>query len=188
MVLYKSKDICVGLKVEINNFPYVILESKFVNPGKGQAFNKLKLKNILTDAVIIKTIKIGEKLKSANLLELEACFLYKDNFIYYFIDSKSSDYYEISLDIIGKAKCWIKEGSFYSLILWNDNIVAVKVPKFIELMVVYTENISKGSTVSKSYKYSKLENGLNLKVPSFIKKDDIIKIDTENGSYVSRVN
>ena len=187
MVLYKSKDICVGLKIEINKVPYIVLESNFVNPGKGQAFNKLKLKNILTNTVIIKTVKIGEKLKSADLFFLDANFLYNDNFIYYFIDPKTSDYYEINLDIIGKKKIWIKEDLLYSIVLWNNNVIAIKIPRFIELKVISTEIIVKGSIIAKNFKYSKLENGFNFKVPNFIKENDIIKIDTEKGIYVSRI-
>ena len=187
MVFYKSKDLKVGLKVEISGTPYVILESKFVNPGKGQAFNKLKLKNIITNSLIIKTIKIGERLKSANVMSYDARFLYESNNIFYFIDIESSLYYELSFDLISESKDWLKEGVVCSVLLWNNDVIAVKPPRFVELKVIYAETFNKTSSVSRNFKNAKLETGINFKVPLFIKENDIIKIDTEKKIYVSRL-
>jgi len=187
MIVYKSKDFSIGLKVEIDGMPYIILENKFVNPGKGQAFNKLKLKSIISDSIIVKTIKIGEKLKSADVFLMDVDFLYQDNDIFFFLDVESSDYHEISIDLIGKNKNWIKEGLVCSLVLWNDDVVAVNIPRFVELKVISTENIAGTSVVSKNSKYSELETGMKIKVPMFIKDNDIIRIDTEKGIYISRV-
>ena len=188
MIFYKSKDFCTGLKIEIDNYPYIILENKFVNPGKGQAFNKLKLKNIITDSVIIKTIKIGEKLKSANLFILNVKFLYKNDDIYFFCDSDSSDLYEVSETLILENKFWIKEDFLYSLPIWNEKIISLKPSNFIDLKVSLVDITDKKFVVSKNYKNAQLETGIIIKVPFFIKNDDIIKVDTEKKEYISRIN
>lgn len=186
-MLYKSKDFKVGLKVEINDVPYIILENNFVNPGKGQAFNKLKLKNMINDAVIPKTVKIGERLKAADVSSKEAKFLYSNNDGFCFIDIDSSEYYEVSPDFIQPYKGWIKEDVVYTILFWNGDIISFKIPKFIELKVISTEDVAKTSTVSKSFKNAILETNVTFKVPLFIKENDIIKIDTEKEEYVSRI-
>lgn len=187
-MLYKSKDLKSGLKIEINKVPYIILECKFVNPGKGQAFNKLKLKNLINDAVIIKTVKIGERLQSTDIVSKDVKFLYRNNDIFCFIDIESSEYYDVSLKIINKNEGWIKNDIVYSIVFWNNDIIAFKVPKFIELQVISTEDVSKTSTITKSFKTAILETKVAFKVPLFVRKNDIIKINTENEEYVSRLN
>lgn len=188
MIFYKSKDFCTGLKIEIDNYPYVILENKFVNPGKGQAFNKLKLKNIITDSVIIKTIKIGEKLKSADLFILNVKFLYKNDDIYFFSDNDNFDLYEVNEDLILENKFWIKEDFIYFITIWNGKIISLKPPKFVDLKVFSVDITDKKFVVSKNYKNAKLETGIIIKVPFFIKDNDVIKVDTEKKEYISRVN
>lgn len=187
-MFYKSKDFCPGLKIEIDNHPYIILENKFVNPGKGQAFNKLKLKNLITNSIIIKTIKIGEKLKSTNLIIVDAQFLYQNNDIYFFINIENSDLYEINEYLIFEIRFWIKEGVSYSITIWNDNIISIKPPKFIELKVIESDNTEKKFIIAKNSKNVILETGVIIKTPLFIKENDIIKIDTENKTYISRIN
>lgn len=188
MIFYKSKDFQIGLKIEIESFPYIIIENNFVNPGKGQAFNKLKLKNILNDKIITKTIKIGEKLKSADIFYENVIFLYKLNKIFFFINIESSKYYEVEENIINESIFWIKEELSYTLTIWNEKIIFVKPPKTIELKVISTDNVEKTSVVAKNFKYAKLETGISLKVPIFIKEKDIIKIDTEKRVYISRIS
>lgn len=186
-MFYKSKDFCIGLKVEIDNLPYTIIENKFINPGKGQAFNKLKLKNILNKSIIQKTVKIGTKLKAADILFIEVIYLYADNDLYHFMNSKTKEYYEVSIDIISSEKIWLKNESMYSLLLWNQQIIAIKPPRHIELRVLSIDNMDKSLTMSKNLKYAILETGLSIKVPLFIKENDIIKIDTEKELYISRL-
>lgn len=188
MILYRSKDFRVGLKVEIDNYPYTIIENNFVNPGKGQAFNKLKLKNLINNSIIVKTIKIGMKLKSTDIFSVDVKFLYQDNDIYFFLDVVSSEIYEVGVDILVDSKYWIKEESLCTVLFWNDNIISVKPPRVVELRVISANFISKTSVVAKSFKYVVLETGISFKVPIFIKENDIIKIDTEKKVYLSRIN
>lgn len=188
MIFFKSKDFKVGLKVEINSEPFIIVENEFVNPGKGQAFNRLKLKSFLTGLVIRKTVKLGEKLKSADLFELKVKYLYCDNVSYHFMNEDSFEYYDVSLDIIGETKNWLKEGCLCFIVFWNDKIVYLKPPKFLELSVIECEDVNSMSVVSKNSKNAILETGVNIKVPLFVKINDVVKVDTEEKSYISRVN
>lgn len=188
MIFLKSKDFKVGLKVEINNEPFLIVENEFVNPGKGQAFNRLKLKSFISGLVIRKTIKLGEKIQSADLFELKVKYLYFDTFSYHFINEESFEYYDVSLDLLSDVKNFIKEGCYCFIVFWNGNIIYVKPPKFVELSVFECEDVNSMSVISKSSKNAILETGLSIKVPLFIKINDIIKIDTEEKTYVSRIN
>lgn len=183
----KSKDLTTGTKVEINLEPHLILESIFMNPGRGQAFHKLKLKNMLNNSIIVKTVKIGEKLKEADIYSKILKYLYKNDDILFFYDERSSDYYEINTQIVKISEKWLKEGLNYEIIFWNNNIIELKNPKFIELKIISTDTYDKKSHVSKTSKNAILETGLNIKVPVFIKEDDIIKIDTEKEEYISRI-
>lgn len=187
MIFFKSKDFKVGLKVEINNEPFLIVENEFVNPGKGQAFNRLKLKSFISGLVIRKTIKLGEKMQSADLFELKVKYLYFDTSSYHFINEESLEYYDVSLDLLTDVKYFIKEGCYCFIVFWNDNIIYVKPPKFIELSVFECEDVNNMSVISKSSKNAILETGLSIKVPLFVKINDIIKIDTEEKIYVSRI-
>lgn len=187
MLFYKSKDFSVGLKVEIGNYPYIILENKFVNPGKGQAFNKIKLKNIINETVLIKTVKIGEKLKVADIYFVDALFLYEDNNLYFFMNKETSENFEVSSQIIDKISYWLKIGIIYSTTFWNDIIISIKPPKIIDLKVISSDDINKNSVVAKNMKYVILETNLQFKVPLFIKNNDVIRIDTEKQIYISRI-
>lgn len=188
MVTYKSKDLEIGLKIEFNEDPYVILDINFVNIGRGQAFNKLKLRNILNNSIIVKTFKIGEKIKSADILEKTLRFLYKTDDSYCFFDVSSSDYYDVQKKLIANYIKWLKEGLDCTAILWNNEIIELKPPKFIELKVISTDDIKKDLSTHKNYKYAEVETNILIKVPMFIKANDIIKIDTETENYIGRIN
>ncbi|HIH2762182.1 MAG TPA: elongation factor P [Candidatus Azoamicus sp. MARI] len=183
----KSKDLITGNKIEINFEPYLILDSTFMNPGRGQAFHKLKLKNMLTNSIITKTTKIGEKLKEANIDSKILKYLYKNDDILYFYDEKTFDYYEINLEKVKNSEKWIKEGLNYEITFWNNNPIDIKHPKFIELKIISADVYDKKSCASKTSKNAILETGLTIKVPVFIKENDIIKIDTEKEEYISRI-
>lgn len=183
----KNKDLTTGNKVEINSEPYLILDCLFMNPGRGQAFHKLKLKNMITNSIITKTIKIGEKIKPANIDSKILKYLYKNDNILYFYEEKNLEYHEIKTDAMKTNEKWLKEGLNYEIIFWNNSVIDIKQPKFIELKVISAEFHDKKSCVSKTLKNAVLETGITIKVPIFIKDNDIIKIDTEKEEYISRV-
>lgn len=184
----KNKDLTIGAKIEINNTPYIIIENIFMNPGRGQAFNKLKLKNILTEALITKTIKSGEKIKQANIITDELTYLYNNEQSFFFYNEHTSEYHEINEDKIKNIKIWLKEGAIYTFTFWESNIIDVKAPKFIELKVFAADILDKKTCAAKNSKYAEMETGVQIKVPNFIKDNDIIKIDTEKQTYISRTN
>lgn len=188
MITYKSKDLEIGLKIEINNEPYIIIDMSFSNIGRGQAFHKLKLKNLINNSIIIKTIKVSERLKMADILSKEIKYLYNTDNIYYFYDETTNEYYEINKEKIEKQIKWLKEGIQCTILLWNNEIIDIKLPKFIELKIVQTDDIKKDLGTHKNYKNAITETKNILKVPIFIKENDIIKIDTEENIYVSRIN
>ncbi len=187
MIFYKSKDLTQGLKIEINNEPYIILEVNFVNMGRGQAFNKLKIKNILTNTLIIKTFKINEKLKEANIYTKELKFLYYTDKCNYFFEQDTSDYYEITDEDFSFEKKWLKEGTICYVTFWNEKIIELKMPKFVELKILSTNDIKKDLGTHKNFKYAITETNTSIKVPIFIKENDIIKIDTTTDTYISRI-
>lgn len=184
----KIKDLTIGSKVEINSEPYLILESIFMNPGRGQAFHKLKLKNMLSNSTITKTIKIGEKLEQANIETKILKYIYKSDDIYYFFDEKTSEYFEIRQHLVKDIEKWLKEGLMYEVVFWNNEIIEIKYPKFIELKVTSVDLYDRKSCIAKNTKCAILETGLTVKVPIFIKENDIIKLDTEKETYISRIN
>lgn len=188
MVLYKSKDFKVGLKVLFNTDPYIIIGNEFFKPGKGKAFNRLKLRNMVNNKIIKKTLKIGEGLEEANIFEKKVKYLYFDNIYFHFVDIKSFNYYEIKKECVGTNVDWIKEDLFYMIILWNDIPLCIDVPKVIVLKVISTDDISKNDIIMKNFKFCKLETGVIIKTPVFIKENDLIKIDTDKRLYISRVN
>ncbi|HFL8824152.1 MAG TPA: elongation factor P [Candidatus Azoamicus sp. OHIO1] len=187
MCSYKVKDYKVGLRILIDKDPYVILENEFFKPGKGQAFNRLKLKNLKNGVILKKTIKIGEDIELADVIEKEVKFLYFDNNGYCFIDPIYYNYYEVENSIIGTDRNWVVEGLLCTILLWENEVLSIKLPKVVVLRVVSTEDVSRQSVSAKNFKSSILETGVSIKLPLFIKVNDLVRVDTEKGEYISRV-
>ena len=176
-----------GNKVLIEKQPYLILETEFVNPGKGQAFTRIKIKNLINNKILEKTIKIGESLNMADVNNTNMQFLYAENKKFFFMDSQTYEQLEVDGEIIGDGSIWLCEGDECEVITWNSKIIQVEPPKFVNIKVVSTESAAKGDTVSATLKDARLENGVVIKVPAFIKEGESIRIDTKNSEYVSRV-
>ncbi|MAH61610.1 MAG: elongation factor P [Legionellales bacterium] len=187
MVDFATNQFKSGLKVLIDNDPYSILQNEYVKPGKGQAFNRVKLRNLKTGRVIDKTFKSGDKLPGADVNESEMTFLYADDDFYYFMDAVSYEQkpatYAAAEQVIG----WIKDGDACTVTTFNGDILLVEPPNFVELRITECEPSVKGDTVSGGSKEATLETGKVIRVPLFVNEDEIIKIDTRSGDYVSRV-
>tara|TARA_B100000287_G_C20260871_1_gene633947 strand:+ start:94 stop:660 length:567 start_codon:yes stop_codon:yes gene_type:complete len=175
-----------GSKVLIENQPYLILETDFVNPGKGQAFTRIKIRNLLNNKILEKTIKIGESLAEANVINKSMQFLYKEQSKLIFMDLQSYEQNSVEIDSVEIDIEWLQEGDECEVILWNENIIQIELPKYINQVVISTEDTIKGDTVSSTLKDAKLENGIVVKVPMFIKQGESIKVDTRTGEYSSR--
>lgn len=178
-----------GMKVEIDGQPYVIVNNEFVKPGKGQAFNRVKLKHLLTARTIERTFKSGDKVDLADVLETEMRMLYRDQDGIVFMDDKSFEQMTISNENIGDADQWMMEDIVYEVLIYNGEPVAVEPPTFMELKISQTDPGERGDTASgKVLKPAVTESGSKVQVPIFIEEGEIVKIDTRTGEYVSRVN
>jgi len=177
-----------GAKLEIDGNPYEIVEYEHVKPGKGQAFVRLKIKNLMTGNTVEKTYKSGTKLKKADVEEHKMQYLYKDANGYNFMDTSSYEQYTVSEEVMGDASKFIRDNETVSVMLYNKVPIGVNLPNFVELKVVSTEPGFKGDTAATGSKPAKLETGATVNVPFFLKEGETIRIDTRTGEYIERVN
>lgn len=175
-----------GVKVMLDNDPCNILENEYVKPGKGQAFNRVKLRNLRTGRVLEKTFKSGDTLEAADALDVELQYLYNDGEMWHFMSPVSFEQYTISKDIISDTSKWLKEQDICIITLWNNHAISVIPPIFVTLKVVETDPGVRGDTATGGSKPATLETGAVVRVPLFVNIGDILKIDTRNGEYVSR--
>ncbi|WP_201456357.1 elongation factor P [Chlamydia sp. 17-3921] len=189
MVRVSTSEFRVGLRVEIDGQPYLILQNEFVKPGKGQAFNRIKVKNFLTGRVIERTFKSGESIETADVREVSMRLLYTDQEGATFMDDKSFDQETIFWDKLENVKNWLLEDIIYTLILYNGDVIAVEPPTFMELSIAETAPGVRGDTASgRVLKPAVTNTGAKIMVPIFIEEGEIVKVDTRNGSYESRVS
>ena len=175
-----------GNKILIDNQPFLIMDNEFVNPGKGQAFTRIKIRNLLNNKVLEKTIKIGETVVVADVFSTKMQFLYKESGKYFFMNLESFEQTQVDSSIVSDNSRWFIDGNDCDVIMWNNQIIQVNPPKHVSLKVVSTIDAVKGDTVSSTLKEAELENGESLMVPIFIKEGEIIRVDTENSEYASR--
>jgi elongation factor P len=188
MAQISTNEMRSGMKVQIDGQPYNIVSNEFVKPGKGQAFNRIKIKHLLTGRVIEKVLKSGDKLDLADVAEEEMRVLYKESDGIVFMDDKTFEQIKISNECIGDTAPWIKEDLVYTVILYNNAPISVQPPTFLELLITETAPGARGDTVSgRVLKPAKLETGATIQVPIFVNQGERIKVDTRTGEYVSRV-
>ena len=176
-----------GLTITVNNEVFVIQEYQHVKPGKGAAFVRTKLKNLVTGAVFEKTFKPDDKLIEAFVEEKKLVFQYRSGDIFHFMDQKNYDEVIISKEQIKNEGNFIKDNLEVNALFFKNRLLRISLPTFIALKVTETEPGIKGDTAKAATKAAKLETGLNIQVPLFINTDDIIKIDTRTGVYVERI-
>lgn len=184
---YSTPEFRGGLKIILDNDPYVIVENDIVKPGKGQAFNRVKVRNLKTGRVIDRTFKSGESVEAADVMETDMQYLYNDGEFWHFMDPESFEQHAASADAIGDAKKWLKEQNTCEVTLWNGAPLSVTPPNFVELAVVETDPGLKGDTSGGGGKPATLETGAVVRVPLFIHIGEVLKVDTRSGEYVSRV-
>lgn len=187
MSSYTTNEFKSGLKVLLDNDPYNIIENEFVKPGKGQAFNRVKMRNLKTGRVLEKTFKSGESLEGADIVDLELQYLYNDGETWHFMSPETYEQYTANKSAVGDAAKWLKEQDICHVMLWNSIVISVTPPIFVALKVVETEPGIRGDTATGGSKPATLETGAVVgKVPLFINVGDVLKIDTRTGEYVSR--
>ncbi|BCX80500.1 elongation factor P [Methylomarinovum caldicuralii] len=187
MASYSTNEFKPGLKVLLDGDPCVILENEFVKPGKGQAFNRVKFRNLKTGRVLERTFKSGESIEAADVLEVEMQYLYSDGEFWYFMDPNTFEQVAADAKAVGDAAKWLKEQTTCTVTLWNGQPIAVTPPNFVELQIVETDPGVRGDTSSGGAKPAKLETGAVVRVPLFVQEGEVIKVDTRTGEYVSRV-
>lgn len=186
MASYSTNEFKSGLKIMIDNDPCSIIENEFVKPGKGQAFNRVKIRNLKTGRVIERTYKSGESVEAADVMDVKLQYLYNDGEVWHFMNTDSYEQYETSESAVGDAAQWIKGEETCEVTLWNDNPISVTPPNFVFLEVTETDPGVKGDTASGGTKPATLETGAVVKVPLYMEQGEVLKIDTRTGEYVGR--
>ncbi len=170
----------------IDNDPCSIIENEFVKPGKGQAFNRVKLRNLKTGRVLEKTYKSGESVEGADVIELDMQYLYNDGDMWHFMDQNTFEQFSADENAVADAKQWIKGEEMCIVTLWNNVPLSVAAPNFVILEISDTDPGVRGDTAQGGSKPATLETGAVVKVPLFIENGELLKIDTRTGEYVGR--
>ena len=176
-----------GMYILFKGDPYLVAEREFVNPGKGAAFTRCKLKNAKNGSVLKETIKTSDNVEEANVYDRDGQYLYADE-AFHFMDTETYDQFEISSAVIGEKGGYLMEGEQYRIIMWEAEPIDVVIPMKIVVEVTDAPDAVKGDTVTGATKTVAVETGDSVQVPIFIKSGDKIRINTESGEYVERVN
>lgn len=187
MASYSTNEFKNGLKLLIDGNPMVIVENEFVKPGKGQAFNRVKLRNLKSGRVIEKTFKSGESCEAADVQEFDANYSYFDGEYYVFMHPETFEQYNVSETALADTKKWLKEQDVCTVTLFNGEPITVMPPNFVNLTITETDPGLKGDTAGTGGKPATLETGAVVRVPLFVQVGELIKVDTRTGEYVSRV-
>ncbi|MFO7277755.1 MAG: elongation factor P [Pseudomonadota bacterium] len=186
MATYSTSEFRSGLKILLDGDPYVIVENEFVKPGKGQAFNRVKVRNLKTGRVIERTFKSGETVEAADVVDTEMQYLYQDGEFWHFMVPDTFEQYAAGKSAVGDNAVWLKEGVTCVVTLWNGVPLVVTPPAHIELKIVETDPGVRGDTATGGQKPAKLETGAVVRVPLFVNEGEVIRVDTRTGEYISR--
>lgn len=186
MANHSTNEFRGGLKVMLDGDPCVIVENEFVKPGKGQAFNRVKLRNLKTGRVWERTFKSGDSLEGADVTDLEMQYLYHDGEFYHFMEPDTFEQYPADPKAVGDAAQWLKEQDTCTVTLYNGAPLSVTPPKHVELEIVETDPGLKGDTAQGGSKPATLSTGAVVKVPLFLNIGEVVKVDTRTGEYLGR--
>ena len=187
MANYNTNEFRSGLRIIIDNDPCVIMENEFVKPGKGQAFSRVRIRNLKTGKVVDKTFKSGESVEAADVVETDMQYLYTDGEFWHFMVADTFEQFAADAKALGDAINWLKEQDVCQITLWNNTPLVVTPPNFVELEIVETDPGLRGDTASGGVKPARLTTGAVVRVPLFIEQGEVIRVDTRSGEYVSRV-
>lgn len=187
MASYSTSEFKGGLKIMQDGEPSSILENEMVKPGKGQAFNRVKIRKLISGKVVEKTFKSGESVDAADVQEIELAYLYNDGEFWHFMNNESFEQIAADADAVGDMTKWLVEQDVCTLTLWDGKPITVTPPNFVELEIVETDPGLKGDTQGTGGKPATLVTGAVVRVPLFVQTGEVIKVDTRNGEYVSRI-
>ena len=182
-----TSDIRKGTKVQFDGVPFEVTYFQFVKPGKGQAFTRTKLRNMITGTTIERTFKSGEKLEKADMEDKQMQYLYKEDDFYVFMDTGSYEQLRLTEAQLGENKFYLSDGLMCDVLLFNERPIGVTPPNFVEFEIVETEPGFKGDTSGGTTKNAKIVTGLEIHVPLFIEQGEMVRIDTRTGDYAERV-
>ncbi len=186
MATYSTNEFKNGLKLMLEGDPCTILENEFVRPGKGQAFSRVKFRNLRTGRVWERSLKSGESLEGADVIDMEMEYLYNDGEFWHFMEPESFEQHQADKTAVGDSAQWLKEQDRCEVTLYNGAPLTIAVPNFVELEVVETDPGLKGDTAQGGSKPATFATGAVVRVPLFVNIGDVIRIDTRTGDYVSR--
>ena len=187
MASYGMNDVKNGMKILVNNEPCVITETEYVKPGKGQAFTRIKYRFIKSGRMVELTMKATDDLEAADVLDTDMQFLYADGEYWHFMQPETFEQVQADKNGVGDAAKYLKGEEECVVTLWNGVPIAVQAPNFVELKITETDPGVRGDTSGGGGKPATLETGAVVRVPLFVGQDEIIKVDTRTGEYVSRV-
>lgn len=188
MAQINTNDVKSGFKVEVEGEPYTVVSNEFVKPGKGQPFNRIKLKHLLTNRVVEKTFKSGDKVDIADVEECKMRMLYKEADAVVFMDDQTFDQISIPNSTIKDKDPWLMEEVIYDIVIYKGQPIDVQPPTFMVMTIVETAPGVRGDTASgRVLKPATTETGARVQVPIFIEQGEKIKVDTRTSEYVSRV-
>ena len=186
MASYSTNEFRNGLKIMLDGDPFSIIDNIMVKPGKGQAFNRVKIRNLKSGRVLEKTFKSGESVEAADVLEIEVTYLYSDGEYWHFMHPSTFEQYQANKQAVADSAQWLKAEDLVTLVLYNGNPLSVTPPNHVELTVTKTEPGIRGDTAQGGSKPATLETGAIVRVPLFINIGDSLKIDSRTGTYISR--
>ena len=187
MANYSTNEFRSGLKVMLDGDPCSILENEFVKPGKGQAFNRVRLRNLKTGRVWERTFKSGESLEGADVVGVDLQYLYFDGEFWHFMHPETFEQHQADANTVGDAAQWLKEQDSCTVTLYNGAPLAVTPPNHVILEIVETDPGVRGDTATGGTKPAKLSTGAVVKVPLFLEVGEVIRVDTRTSEYLGRV-
>ncbi len=188
MASFSTNDFRGGMKVMLDGDPCNILENEYVKPGKGQAFNRVKLRNLATGRVLERTFKSGDSLEAADVVDQDMEYLYNDGEFWHFMDPESFEQHAADAKAVGDADKWLKEQDKCIVTLYNGAPLAVTPPNHVELEIVETDPGLKGDTAQGGTKPATLSTGAVVKVPLFMSTGEVVRVDTRTGEYLGRAS
>ncbi len=186
MANFSTNEFKAGLKVMIDDEPCNILENEYVKPGKGQAFNRVKIRKLISGKVLEKTFKSGDSVPGADVLDTELSYLYNDGEFYHFMNNETFEQVAADAKAVGDNAKWLVENTDCTITLFNGTPIVVTPPNFVELEITETDPGLKGDTAGTGGKPATLATGAVVRVPLFVQTGEVIKVDTRSGEYVSR--
>ncbi|TAM47347.1 MAG: elongation factor P [Gammaproteobacteria bacterium] len=186
MATYNTSEFKAGLKVMLDGDPASIVENEFVKPGKGQAFNRVRIRNLKNGRTIERTFKSGETIEAADVVDMEMQYLYNDGQFWHFMQPETFEQVVADKNSVGDNAKWLKEQDVCIITLWNGNPLVVEPPNTVTLKIVETDPGLKGDTSGGGGKPATLETGAVVRVPLFVQNGETIKVNTRTGEYISR--